>query len=153
MHAPSSIDPSRQILNQTASGHERYSRWVFLGTDGWGKKLYPVQNFGRAAINAITLAPKLYLISGSDRCTTSGDKLVSLSSAIEFDEYFNNLLPSKNTRNPWFREYWEETYQCKFAETPITRFNQNYTRECSGLFVLLRARINIHPLLQPSRYR
>ncbi|CAF4664097.1 unnamed protein product [Rotaria sp. Silwood1] len=106
-------DSVRQILNQT-SHKQLNGRWVFLGTDGWGKKWYPVENFGRAAINAITIAPKLYLIS-------------------EFDNYFNNLKPSKNTRNPWFREYWEETYKCKFEETPKTIFNQNYTRLCSDI--------------------
>ncbi|CAF3860928.1 unnamed protein product, partial [Rotaria magnacalcarata] len=105
-------DSVRQILNQTSSKNKFNGRWVFLGTDGWGKKWYPVENFGRAAINAITIAPKLYLIS-------------------EFDEYFKNLTPSKNTRNPWFVEYWEETYKCKFEHTSKTIFNQNYTRLCS----------------------
>ncbi|CAF2308674.1 unnamed protein product [Rotaria sp. Silwood2] len=107
-------DSVRQILNQTSSQKALNGRWVFLGTDGWGKKWYPVENFGRAAINAITIAPKLYLIS-------------------EFDDYFNSLKPSKNTRNPWFQEYWEETYKCKFEETPKTIFNQNYTRLCSDI--------------------
>ena len=55
---------------------------------------------------------------------------------LDFDEYFNNLLPSKNTRNPWFVEYWEETYKCKFEYTPTTIFNQNYTRSCSGLLMI-----------------
>ncbi|CAF4439567.1 unnamed protein product, partial [Adineta steineri] len=64
------------------------------------------------AINAITIAPKLYLIP-------------------EFDDYFTNLTPSKNTRNPWFKEYWEETYKCKFIETPDTIFNRNFTRTCT----------------------
>ncbi|CAM4742235.1 unnamed protein product [Rotaria magnacalcarata] len=105
-------DSVRQILNQTSSRKQLNGRWVFLGTDGWGKKSYPLGNFGRAAINAITIAPKLYLIS-------------------EFDDYFNSLSPSLNTRNPWFREYWEETYKCKFEESPKTFFNQNYTRICS----------------------
>lgn len=54
----------RQILNQTSLRKELTGRWVFLGTDGWGKKRYPVENFGHAAINAITIAPKLYPISG-----------------------------------------------------------------------------------------
>jgi len=54
----------RQLLNQTSSRKELNGRWVFLGTDGWGKKRYPVEHFGRAAINAITIAPKLYLIPG-----------------------------------------------------------------------------------------
>ena len=55
---------SRQILNQTSSKSEFLGRWVFLGTDGWGKKGYPVESFGRAAINAITIAPKLYPVMG-----------------------------------------------------------------------------------------
>ncbi|CAF0813590.1 unnamed protein product [Adineta ricciae] len=105
-------DSVRQILNQTSSRDELYGRWVFLGTDGWGKKRYPVENFGIAAINSITIAPKLYLIP-------------------EFDAYFTNLIPSKNTRNPWFQEYWEETYKCKFPDTPRTLFNRNFTRLCT----------------------
>ena len=55
----------RQILNQTSSRQTMHGRWVFLGTDGWGKKSYPVKNFGRAAMNAITIAPMLYPITGS----------------------------------------------------------------------------------------
>jgi hypothetical protein len=51
-------------LNQTSSKSEFIGRWVFLGTDGWGKKGYPVKSFGRAAINAITIAPKLYPVTG-----------------------------------------------------------------------------------------
>ncbi|CAF0910932.1 unnamed protein product [Adineta steineri] len=107
-------DSIRQILNQTSSLDQFKGRWIFLGTDGWGKKRYPVtiESFGRAAINAITIAPKLYLIP-------------------EFDDYFTNLTPSKNTRNPWFKEYWEETYKCKFIETPDTIFNRNFTRACT----------------------
>ncbi|CAF1277359.1 unnamed protein product [Adineta steineri] len=107
-------DSVRQILNQTSSRDQFKGRWIFLGTDGWGKKRYPVtiESFGRAAINAITIAPKLYLIP-------------------EFDDYFTNLTPSKNTRNPWFKEYWEETYKCKFTETPDTIFNRNFTRTCT----------------------
>jgi len=54
----------RQILNQTSSKTELISRWVFLGTDGWGKKGYPVAGFANGAVNSITIAPKLYPIAG-----------------------------------------------------------------------------------------
>lgn len=111
---------------------------MFLGTDGWGKKWYPVENFGRAAINAITIAPKLYLIPGKNKLYIIKEdffQAVPCFLFLEFDDYFNNLKPSVNTRNPWFREYWEETYKCKFEETPRTFFNQNYTRTCTGLFI------------------
>ncbi len=118
----------------TASRTELNGRWVFLGTDGWGKKRYPVENFGRAAINAITIAPKLYPISGLENKFTY--KLSQFFYCVlDFDDYFLNLIPSKNTRNPWFVEYWEETYKCKFVYSPVTIFNQNYTRLCSGLCI------------------
>lgn len=124
----------RQILNQTASKSEFNGRWVFLGTDGWGKKRYPVENFGQAAINAITIAPKLYPIGGKRR---DGSTTRRPFARLAFDEYFTNLVPSKNTRNPWFTEYWEDTYKCKFEHSPRTIFNQNYSRPCSGSYCRL----------------
>ena len=30
----------------------------------------------------------------------------------EFDDYMAELTPFSNTRNPWFREYWETIFQC-----------------------------------------
>ena len=141
------IDRYRQLLNQTDSRRDLNRRWVFLGTDGWGKKWYPVKNFGRAAINAITIAPKLYLISGSIfiaflSSQENGEKRIDRLCRLEFDDYFQNLIPSKNTRNPWFREYWEETYQCKFPQTPATRFNQNFTHPCSGCSRSIRSSVH-----------
>lgn len=29
-----------------------------------------------------------------------------------FDEYFAGLKPTKNGRNPWFNEYWQEKFKC-----------------------------------------
>lgn len=91
-----------------------------------------MESFGRAAINAITIAPKLYLIPGRARAVHDTRTIACRCLGVEFDQYFTNLIPSKNTRNPWFREYWEETYKCKFPDTPMTSFNQNFTRVCTG---------------------
>jgi hypothetical protein len=30
----------------------------------------------------------------------------------DFDEYYFNLNPYTNTRNPWFREFWQERFNC-----------------------------------------
>ena len=49
-----------------------------------------------------------------------------------FEEYFLNLTPETNARNPWFVEYWEDYFQCRVPGSPETPFNQNYTRVCSG---------------------
>ncbi|CAF0750522.1 unnamed protein product [Didymodactylos carnosus] len=105
-------DSVRQLLNQTSSHKESKRRFIWIGTDGWGSKTYPVENFGKAAINAFTIAPKLFPIK-------------------EFDTYFNLLRPSTNVRNPFFIEYWEQTFKCKFNNTPITIFNENFTRICT----------------------
>ena len=30
-----------------------------------------------------------------------------------FEDYFLNLTPEMNARNPWFGEYWEDFFQCR----------------------------------------
>ena len=34
---------------------------------------------------------------------------------VEFNEYFKNLKPHTNTRNPWFKEFWEEQFNCSMS--------------------------------------
>lgn len=49
----------------------------------------------------------------------------------EFDEYYFNLHPENNTRNPWFREFWEHKFNCTLPPpgsqsstvTPLTLLN------------------------------
>ena len=36
-----------------------------------------------------------------------------------FDDYYSQLLPSTNKRNPWFPRYYEQYYNCKLKGTPI----------------------------------
>ncbi len=31
---------------------------------------------------------------------------------LEFDEYMNTLTPEDNERNHWFRDYWEDLFEC-----------------------------------------
>ncbi|KAK3784522.1 hypothetical protein RRG08_066576, partial [Elysia crispata] len=35
-----------------------------------------------------------------------------------FDEYFLNLTPENNTRNPWFREFWSDIFNCSLDGDP-----------------------------------
>lgn len=56
-----------------------------------------------------------------------------LASEVEgFREYFRNLRPQTNLRNPWFIEYWEEYFKCKYPGSAWTPFNENYTKVCTG---------------------
>ena len=34
----------------------------------------------------------------------------------EFADYFTKLNPYTNTRNPWFREFWEHRFDCSLTE-------------------------------------
>ncbi|XP_002735016.2 uncharacterized protein LOC100374272 [Saccoglossus kowalevskii] len=56
-------------------------------------------------------------------------KTAELSS---FDNYFVTLNPDNNVRNPWFQEYWQETFQCNLPN------NAKYLRNCSNTLTLPR---------------
>ena len=47
-----------------------------------------------------------------------------------FEDYFLNLTPENNHLNPWFIEYWEDYFQCRYPNSIETPFNQNYTETC-----------------------
>ncbi len=34
-----------------------------------------------------------------------------------FDDHMNKLTPSNNKRNPWFRDYWEDMFNCNVVDT------------------------------------
>ncbi|KAL0120863.1 hypothetical protein PUN28_008503 [Cardiocondyla obscurior] len=48
-----------------------------------------------------------------------------------FEEYFLNLTVENNRRNPWFVEFWEDHFKCRYPNSPRTRYNANYTKNCT----------------------
>ncbi|XP_071635324.1 metabotropic glutamate receptor B isoform X1 [Temnothorax longispinosus] len=48
-----------------------------------------------------------------------------------FEEYFLNLTVENNRRNPWFVEFWEDHFKCRYPNSPRTRYNTNYTETCT----------------------
>lgn len=50
-----------------------------------------------------------------------------------FDHYYFSLNPENNTLNPWFREFWEEKFNCQFTvpkddlETAVCTGRENLT--------------------------
>ncbi|KAK8787418.1 hypothetical protein V5799_022805 [Amblyomma americanum] len=89
-------DDARGLLaaakRANATGH-----LVWLASDGWGRQTQVVEGLEEQAEGAIT---------------------VELDSRIipEFDEYMKNLTVLTNKRNPWFREYWEDVFQCNASD-------------------------------------
>ncbi|XP_071522284.1 metabotropic glutamate receptor 6-like [Panulirus ornatus] len=49
-----------------------------------------------------------------------------------FDDYFLSLTVEKNKRNPWFVEYWEDHFKCRYPGSARTPYNGNYTTTCTG---------------------
>ncbi|KAG8197939.1 hypothetical protein JTE90_020315 [Oedothorax gibbosus] len=81
-------------------------RFLWLGSDGWGTKERVTRGYEKWALNAITIMPKRFQVKG-------------------FDDYFKSLKPSSNTRNPWFEEFWETQFTCKFGV-------RKRIKECTG---------------------
>lgn len=90
-------------------------RLAFFGL-GWGKKV-KTQNIEEVLEGSLVLQ----LIS---------TKVASLK------EYITQLTPAKNERNPWFIEFWEEVFNCKFPTNIYsnqTQLNVTHGKHlCSG---------------------
>ena len=46
-----------------------------------------------------------------------------------FDDYYFSLRPDTNTRNPWFREFWQQKFGC-YIDGPDR--DRRYTDPCTG---------------------
>ncbi|XP_054706750.1 metabotropic glutamate receptor 3-like [Uloborus diversus] len=90
-----------------------YERFVWLGSEAWGKREYVSNGNERVLEGAISVSYVTQPPKG-------------------FIEYFMNLTPtSAKETNPFFYEYWEGHLECRLEGFPETPFNQHYTRICS----------------------
>lgn len=48
-----------------------------------------------------------------------------------FEEYFLNLTVENNRRNPWFVEFWEDHFKCRYPNASRTPYNKKYTKACT----------------------
>ncbi|KAL6464339.1 hypothetical protein MHYP_G00266560 [Metynnis hypsauchen] len=71
--------------------------FIWVASDGWGAQESVVHGSEKAANGAFTIELASYSIR-------------------EFEDYFTKLTPELNTRNPWFREFWEHKFGCRLHE-------------------------------------
>lgn len=95
-------------------------KFVWIASDAWGNRNALVKNNALAAQGAITLE-------------------LQSSPITKFEEYFLNLNPRTNRRNPWFVEYWEDEHKCAWNDKPhVTPYSAGGppqyqpTRPCQG---------------------
>ena len=86
-------DDARELL---AAAARLNTSFIWVASDGWGAQESIVKGNEVTAEGAITLE-------------------LSANPVPEFNRYFLSLDPVKNHRNPWYREFWEQRFQCSLG--------------------------------------
>jgi hypothetical protein len=94
------------------TGRDAAGELILIGSDGWSDRYDVIEGFEEEAVGGISVriySPYVH----------------------EFDNYYFNLNPFNNTRNPWFREFWEHKFGCilpplgSSISTPVTTTESN----------------------------
>ncbi|KAK2582491.1 hypothetical protein KPH14_004793 [Odynerus spinipes] len=122
-------DNVRKLLQATVRAN-RTGHFMWVGSDSWGAKVYPVRDQEFAAEGAITILPYRTALQGFD------DYYLSLRPRMA-DECQGQMeknvphksLPGKmvNCRNIWFREFWSQHHKCTFSTNASIE-----TTRCTG---------------------
>lgn len=86
-------DDAKELL---AAAARLNTSFIWVASDGWGAEESIVKGNEITAEGAITLE-------------------LAANPVPAFNRYFLSLNPSKNQRNPWYREFWEQRFQCSLA--------------------------------------
>uniref|UniRef100_A0A8C8RNM8 Metabotropic glutamate receptor 3 n=1 Tax=Pelusios castaneus TaxID=367368 RepID=A0A8C8RNM8_9SAUR len=114
--------------------------FTWVASDGWGALESVVAGSELVAEGAITIELSSYPIQ-------------------EFAIYFRNLNPYNNSRNPWFREFWEHKFQCSFHTQDCSRHSLQtgkFEQESKIMFVvnavyaMAHSLHNMHQALCPN---
>lgn len=80
------------------------NRFLIIGSDGWADRQDVVSEYEEQAVGSISIRIHSPYIES-------------------FDDYYFALNPFENRRNPWFREFWEDKFNCTMpvgARKPTT---------------------------------
>ncbi|XP_045023911.1 metabotropic glutamate receptor 2 isoform X3 [Daphnia magna] len=89
------------------------ANFSWIGSDGWAGRLLVSEGNEPEVEGTLAFLPQAHPVRG-------------------FDNYFLSLTPLNNKRNPWFIEFWENHFQCRYPSSPPTPYNQNWQRTCTG---------------------
>ncbi|KYN01754.1 Metabotropic glutamate receptor 7 [Cyphomyrmex costatus] len=119
-------DNIRKLLQATIRAN-RTGHFMWVGSDSWGAKVYPVRDQEFAAEGAITILPYRNVLKDFDNyylrlrprmdneCGGQTEKNVPHKSLTD---------KTVNCRNIWFREFWSQHHKCTFsvnASSAMTR--------------------------------
>lgn len=90
---------------------KKEGHFLFIGSDGWADRPDVVNDIEEVAVGGLSV--KLY------------------SPKLErFDQHYFGLNPFNNSRNPWFKEFWQERFHCYLDDEKERNFN--YDKPCTG---------------------
>ncbi|KAM4546998.1 glutamate receptor, metabotropic 5a isoform 1-T2 [Fundulus diaphanus] len=84
--------------------------FLLVGSDGWADRYDVTDGYQKEAAGGITIKLKSAHVNW-------------------FDDYYLNLTPDSNLRNPWFPEFWQHRFQCRLRGHP--QESAKYNRTCS----------------------
>ncbi|XP_067128355.1 metabotropic glutamate receptor-like [Centruroides vittatus] len=84
----------------------------WIGSDGWSARALVFEGNEDQVEGTLSVQPRANPVPG-------------------FDEYFLNLTVHNNRRNPWFVEYWEHFFNCRWPNSSDTPFNLRYENLCT----------------------
>ncbi|KAF8781700.1 Metabotropic glutamate receptor like protein [Argiope bruennichi] len=85
----------------------------WIGSDGWSARSLVFDGHESQVEGTISVQPRAHPVEG-------------------FDTYFQSLTVYNNSRNPWFIEFWEHFFNCKWPGSSITPYNQFTKVLCTG---------------------
>ncbi|XP_064643302.1 metabotropic glutamate receptor 3-like isoform X2 [Lineus longissimus] len=100
-----------QLMNAVRRNNAT-GQFVWIGSDGWGGRELVWKTREAQVEGAVTVQPLAKPVKA-------------------FDDYFLSLKPDNNTRNPWFIEYWESYFNCKYPDSPYTPLNEDFVINCT----------------------
>ncbi|XP_026504717.1 metabotropic glutamate receptor 3 isoform X1 [Terrapene carolina triunguis] len=131
-------DDSRELI---AAANRFNVSFTWVASDGWGAQESVVKGNEHVAYGAITLELASHPVK-------------------EFDRYFQSLNPYNNHRNPWFRDFWEQKFQCslqnrkphrKACDKHLNINSSNYEQESKIMFVVNAVYAMAHALHKMQR--
>uniref|UniRef100_A0A4W6FWP9 Metabotropic glutamate receptor 5 n=1 Tax=Lates calcarifer TaxID=8187 RepID=A0A4W6FWP9_LATCA len=84
--------------------------FLLVGSDGWADRYDVTDGYQKEAAGGITIKLKSAYVTW-------------------FDDYYLNLKPDANLRNPWFPEFWQHRFQCRLRGHP--QESTMYNRTCT----------------------
>ncbi|XP_068109109.1 metabotropic glutamate receptor 2 [Hyperolius riggenbachi] len=111
------IEDARELL---AAAQLLNVSFIWVASDGWGALESVVLGSEEVAEGAITIELASYPL-------------------WEFSKYFQALHPFNNTRNPWFREFWENKFHCALDSLDCTKHSLlevKFEQESKIMFVV-----------------